>query len=147
MAASRSLLETYEGFVFLMNVTPIGERILSYSYSLETVFALQYIFNKEGSTYQGLTLLQPELDRRCAAVIMASARLAKKHEVGPTCHLCPSTETHPEHYSLHLATKKHRDEECIKCRISSFNQYMARIGRYLSREGKSLASHRVDADD
>ena len=144
MAVSRSRLESFEGFVFLLNVTPIGELILSYSHSLETVFALQCIFKKYGSTFQGLTLLQAELDRRCAAVFMASSRLAKKHEVGPTCHLCPSTETHPEHYSLHLGTaqKRHRDEGCVKCRIGSFNQNMARTGamarlrRYLYREAK-----------
>ena len=129
MAVSRPNLESYDGFLFLLHLPPIGERILSYSYSLETVFALQSICAKFRSTFQGLTQLQAKIDRHCSAVMLASGKLAKKHEVGPTCHLCRSTETHAKHYSLHLGTKEHTDDkedkECEKCYITLHIQFRA----------------------
>ena len=87
--SSRPHLETFEGFVFLLHLTPIGERIVRKSYSLKTLYALQSICSKFAARFTGLTILEPFLDRHCKAVWEASSKLARKHEMGHKCSMCP----------------------------------------------------------
>ena len=165
--SSRPHLETFEGFVFLLHLTPIGERIVRKSYSLKTLYALQSICSKFAARFTGLTILEPFLDSHCKAVWEASSKLARKHEMGhkcsmcphprrnrrkrsnrspevvPGCHLCRSKKTDPIHYSRHLKTLNPPDKACETCNILFSNNHDRLLYAALNREMEEMRTRNL----